>query len=134
MTKLMALTEAIDVLESVLDDVEGDNRRDVARRAWISVKETLSAYADDRDALGLSKVRTIFDTRLWQDGHRLLFRVRGSGFLKHMVRNMVGTLLEAGKGNLDREGLARRLEPGYQGKSGPRAPACGLFLMSVEYP
>ncbi|MCC6589129.1 MAG: tRNA pseudouridine(38-40) synthase TruA [Bryobacterales bacterium] len=92
------------------------------------------AAADDRDALGLSKVRTIFDTRLWQDGHRLLFRVRGSGFLKHMVRNMVGTLLEAGKGNLDREGLARRLEPGYQGKSGPRAPACGLFLMSVEYP
>lgn len=72
MTKLMALTEAIDVLESVLDDVEGDNRRDVARRAWISVKETLSAYADDRDALAakdaeIARLRGAIETYLDTD-------------------------------------------------------------------
>ena len=91
------------------------------------------AAADARDALGLSKVRTIFDAQFEPEGDRLLFRVRGSGFLKHMVRNIVGTLLEVGKGNLDEDALRRRLEPGCPDKCGPRAPARGLFLISVEY-
>ena len=57
---------------------------------------------------------------------RLVYRVRGSGFLKHMVRNVVGTLIEAGRGNIaDVSALPA--------KSGPTAPAKGLFLVSVEY-
>lgn len=92
------------------------------------------AAADDRDALGLTKVRTVFDAQLVCVEEHLRFRVRGSGFLKHMVRNMTGTLLEVGKGNLDAEDLRRFLAPGFAGKAGPRAPACGLFLVSVEYP
>lgn len=92
------------------------------------------AAADERDALGLPKVRTVFDAQLVCVEEYLRFRVRGSGFLKHMVRNMAGTLLEAGKGNLDAEGVRRFLQPGVTGKAGPRAPACGLFLVSVEYP
>ena len=64
---------------------------------------------------------------------RLIFRVRGSGFLKHMVRNIAGVLLEAGKGNLTREDLLARLQPGCTIPSGPTAPARGLFLISVEY-
>ena len=60
------------------------------------------AASDDRDELELSKVRTIFCSRLALDGERLVYRVTGSGFLKHMVRNIVGVLLEAGKGNVDR--------------------------------
>ena len=48
-----------------------------------------------------------------------------------MVRNMIGTLLEAGKGNVDEAALAALLAPG--GKGGPTAPAKGLFLISVEY-
>lgn len=95
-----------------------------------------SAFAavDDRDALGLSKVRTIFSSALWREGGRLIYRVRGSGFLKHMVRNIVGTLLEAGKGNVSEAQLRAMLERGYPGKSPLRAPASGLFLLSVEYP
>ena len=53
--------------------------------------------------------------------------------LKHMVRNIVGVLLEVGKGNVDPEGFAGRLEPGCEIPPGPAAPARGLFLMSVEY-
>jgi tRNA pseudouridine38-40 synthase len=83
---------------------------------------TAFAAADDRDAEGKSKVRTIFSSVVDRSPGRLTFRIRGSGFLKHMVRNMVGTLIEAGRGNLS------RLE-----KSGPTAPAKGLFLVSVEY-
>lgn len=84
------------------------------------------AAADESDAAGKSKVRTIFSSVLEREPGRLIYRVRGSGFLKHMVRNLVGTLLEAGKGNLAE---LETLPP----KSGPTAPAKGLFLVEVEY-
>ena len=91
------------------------------------------AASDDRDALELPKVRTIFCSRLAVEGDRLVYRVTGTGFLKHMVRNIVGVLLEVGKGNLDRAGILARLEPGCGIPPGPAAPARGLFLVSVEY-
>jgi len=87
---------------------------------------TAFAASDDRDAAGQSKIRTVFSSTLDRFGDRLVYRVRGSGFLKHMVRNIVGTLIEAGKGNIaDSDALPA--------KSGPTAPAKGLFLVSVEY-
>jgi tRNA pseudouridine38-40 synthase len=81
--------------------------------------------SDERDAEGRSKVRRIFSSELERRDARLIYRVRGSGFLKHMVRNVVGTLIEAGRGNIDCSSLPV--------KSGPTAPAKGLFLVSVEY-
>lgn len=92
------------------------------------------AASDDRDAQGISKVRTVFSSRWARSGDHLIYRVRGSGFLKHMVRNLVGVFLEAGKGNVDREGLLARLRPGCPIPAGPTAPPQGLFLDSVEYP
>ena len=62
---------------------------------------------------------------LTRDQDRLIYRVRGSGFLKHMVRNLVGTLIEAGRGNI--------AGTGFPLESGATAPAKGLFLVSVEY-
>jgi tRNA pseudouridine38-40 synthase len=94
---------------------------------------TAFAASDERDELGVSKVRTIFCSRLTVEGQKVIYRVTGSGFLKHMVRNIVGVLLEVGKGNLDRAGLLARLEPGCGITAGPSAPARGLFLMRVEY-
>jgi len=94
---------------------------------------TAFAASDERDEEGRSKVRTVHSCSLRRKGPRLIFDVRGSGFLKHMVRNMVGVLLEAGKGNLTREDVCRRLEPGCAIPPGPSAPARGLFLISVEY-
>ncbi len=94
---------------------------------------TAFAASDDSDELGRSKVRRIFSSCLTREGDRLIYRVRGSGFLKHMVRNIVGVLLEAGKGNLTRENLEARLTPGCAIPAGPTAPARGLFLVSVEY-
>jgi tRNA pseudouridine38-40 synthase len=88
---------------------------------------TTFAASDWRDSEGKSKVRTVFSSGLTRTEGRLIYRVRGSGFLKHMVRNLVGTLIEAGRGNLDpADGLPR--------KSGPTVPAKGLFLVKVEYP
>ena len=78
-------------------------------------------------------MRRIFSSQLERTGDRLIYRVRGSGFLKHMVRNIVGVLMETGKGNVDEAGLRHRLEPGCGIPAGPTAPAQGLFLISVEY-
>jgi tRNA pseudouridine38-40 synthase len=64
----------------------------------------------------------------------VIYRVRGSGFLKHMVRNIVGVLLEAGKGNLTPAAIEARLQPGCNIPAGPSVPARGLFLVGVEYP
>ncbi|HTB17476.1 MAG TPA: tRNA pseudouridine(38-40) synthase TruA [Bryobacteraceae bacterium] len=94
---------------------------------------TAFAASDDRDELEQSKVRSIFCSGLTLDGERLIYRVTGSGFLKHMVRNIVGVLLEAGKGNVDRAGILSRLQPGCPIPAGPTAPARGLFLISVDY-
>jgi tRNA pseudouridine38-40 synthase len=91
------------------------------------------AASDERDELGASKVRSIFCSRLAHESDRLIYRVTGSGFLKHMVRNIIGVLLETGKGNVDRAGFLARLEPGCAIPPGPAAPARGLFLISVEY-
>jgi tRNA pseudouridine38-40 synthase len=105
---------------------------DVERMAALALvfagEHDFTAYAasDESDAEGRSKVRTIFSSVLESTEARLVYRVRGSGFLKHMVRNIVGTLIEAGKGNV--EDLSRLPE-----KCGPTVVAKGLFLVSVEY-
>jgi tRNA pseudouridine38-40 synthase len=94
---------------------------------------TAFAASDDRDEEGASKVRNIFCSCLAEESDRLIYRVTGSGFLKHMVRNIVGVLLETGKGNVDCGGVLARLEPGSAIPPGPTAPARGLFLISVAY-
>jgi tRNA pseudouridine38-40 synthase len=94
---------------------------------------TAFAASDERDAAGASKVRTIFRSTLSRNENKLIYRVTGSGFLKHMVRNMVGLLLEVGKENERTEGVLARLEPNCGIKPGPTVPARGLFLVSVEY-
>jgi tRNA pseudouridine38-40 synthase len=81
---------------------------------------TRFAASDPSDAEGRSKVRTIFSSTIEERGDLWVYRVRGSGFLKHMVRNIVGYLIEGGKGNQPEGG-------------GPTVPAKGLTLWSVEY-
>lgn len=80
-----------------------------------------------------STVRTVFSATLERDGGQLTFRVRGNGFLHHMVRNAVGTLLEVGRGNLTPPDIDRLLDAKNRSAAGPTAPARGLFLVSVEY-
>lgn len=92
-----------------------------------------AAKDESRDRKGLSKVRTVFSSRLQREGALLVYRVHGSGFLKHMVRNMVGGLVEVGRGNLTAGQLAAFLEAPFAAKAGATVPGSGLFLMRVEY-
>ncbi len=78
-------------------------------------------------------VRTIFHSEWSRDGAELVYSVRGSGFLHHMVRNLVGTFLLVGKGTLTPEDVGRILAARDRSAAGPTAPARGLYLVSVEY-
>jgi tRNA pseudouridine38-40 synthase len=82
-------------------------------------------------------IRTIFSSA-WQQrqsehGSLLVYRVRGNGFLHHMVRNLVGTMLDVGRGHLELERIPAILAARARSAAGPTAPAQGLFLHSVEY-
>ena len=63
----------------------------------------------------------------------LQFRICGTGFLHHMVRNLVGTMVEIGRGSLRVDDLPRILASGERAQAGPTAPASGLYLVEVLY-
>lgn len=85
------------------------------------------------DSLPRSSVRTV-SLSAWQAvGDEWQYTIRGSGFLHHMVRNLVGTFLLVGKGTLRPEDVARILRACDRSAAGATAPASGLYLESVEY-
>jgi tRNA pseudouridine38-40 synthase len=91
-----------------------------------------AAPARDAEA---NMVRTIFISRILRRTRTpmLIYEVTGNGFLHHMVRNVVGTLVEAGRGKLDPGEIMRILAARDRTMAGPTAPAQGLCLVRVEY-
>jgi tRNA pseudouridine38-40 synthase len=80
------------------------------------------------------RVRTVTDVALdTEDGGMIVFRIAADGFLRHMVRNIVGTLVDIGKGRIPEEDMLRIIEARDRRCAGQAAPACGLFLMEVKY-
>jgi tRNA pseudouridine38-40 synthase len=82
-----------------------------------------------------SRVRVILKSRLlWRPRSSLLvYEVAGKGFLRYMVRNIVGTLLEVGRGKLAPSDIPNIIAARDRTQAGPTAPAQGLCLMNVEY-
>jgi tRNA pseudouridine38-40 synthase len=80
-----------------------------------------------------SNVRQIFSSNWQRYGDELVYSVRGSGFLHHMVRNLVGTFVLVGKGTLKPSDVERILEARNRSAAGATAPASGLYLVGVEY-
>jgi tRNA pseudouridine38-40 synthase len=80
-----------------------------------------------------SAIRTIFSSAWEQDAEKLIYTVRGNGFLHHMVRNLVGTFLDIGYGRIKANDMNAILCARDRSKAGPTAPARGLWLMNVEY-
>jgi tRNA pseudouridine38-40 synthase len=80
-----------------------------------------------------SNVRRI-DTSHWSEQDGLYtYRVTGSGFLHHMVRNLVGTFVEIGSSRLTADSIPALFAARDRSAAGPTAPARGLFLIDVEY-
>jgi tRNA pseudouridine38-40 synthase len=82
---------------------------------------------------GHSNVRRISKSTWERDGEELIYTVHGSGFLHHMVRNLVGTFVLVGKGTLKPGDITRILEARNRSAAGATAPASGLYLVSVDY-
>src|SRR5208282_1339386 len=74
-----------------------------------------------------SNVRTIFASVWERSGEELVYTVRGSGFLHHMVRNLVGTFILVGRGTLQPDDITRILEARQRSAAGATAPASGLY-------
>jgi tRNA pseudouridine38-40 synthase len=81
----------------------------------------------------VSNIRQIFASTWSHDAAEFVYTVRGSGFLHHMVRNLIGTFLLVGKGTLKPEDVTRILQAKNRSAAGATAPANGLYLVSVEY-
>ncbi len=84
-----------------------------------------------------STIRTIFSSTWEQrstEGDLLVYSIRGNGFLHHMVRNIVGTMIDAARGQITPDDIPGILAARSRSAAGPTAPARGLFLHSVEYP
>lgn len=80
-----------------------------------------------------STVRTIYDLSVTQNGEDIVIRVCGNGFLYNMVRIIVGTLLEAGKGKIEPNEIERILNALDRQAAGPTAPAHGLTLVKYDF-
>ena len=83
-------------------------------------------------------VRTLHEARLDEalaegGGRRLILTLVGDGFLRHMVRAIMGTLVEIGRGRWPVERLAEVVAGADRAQAGPTAPPQGLFLVSVRY-
>jgi tRNA pseudouridine38-40 synthase len=82
---------------------------------------------------GPNPIKTIHASTVAREHDLLLYRATGSGFLHHMVRNLVGTLVEIGRGALLPEDIPRILAARNRASAGPTAPAHGLYLVHVDY-
>ena len=78
-------------------------------------------------------VRRVLRSDLDDAGHLLTYTIEATGFLRHMVRNIVGTLVQVGTGERGVADLPQLLAAQDRTLAGPTAPACGLCLQRVNY-
>ncbi len=94
----------------------------------------LAAFAAHSNDLDGSTVRRVSDALIEPAGDGMLVvRLSGSGFLRHVVRNIVGTLSQVGRDRLPPRAIAEMLEAGQRLYPGPKAPPGGLYLARVYY-
>jgi tRNA pseudouridine38-40 synthase len=111
----------------------------IARAATLIVGEhdfTSFAAMDPergREEEAVPNVREIFSSSWERAADEFVYTVCGSGFLHHMVRNLVGTFILVGKGTLAGEDVTRILAARNRSAAGPTAPAGGLYLAQVDY-
>jgi tRNA pseudouridine38-40 synthase len=102
----------------------------IAAQAYIGTHD-FSAFCANKH-MKKTTVRTIESFQIHRIGNQVVFEVTGNGFLQHMVRIMVGTLLEIGKGERAMDSIPM-LYGAERAQAGPAVPACGLCLMEVKY-
>jgi tRNA pseudouridine38-40 synthase len=117
--------------------LDEDAMRDAAAR-FVGSHDFASFAAStgsEEDGKERSTEREIYFAELVRsaDSEELVFTVRGRSFLRYMVRKMVGTLLDVGRGKLKPEDIDRLYELKDRSKSGPTVPPQGLCMVAVEH-
>jgi tRNA pseudouridine38-40 synthase len=79
-------------------------------------------------------VREVIAAHVRKRGDLILLNVEATGFLRYMMRNIAGTLVDVGSGRTTVQGFGEILEAGDRDRAGPTAPAKGLFLKEIRYP
>ncbi len=117
--------------------LDEDAMRDAAARFvgmhdFASFAASTGSEDDDKER---STEREIYSTELARtpDNEELVFTVRGRSFLRYMVRKMVGTLLDVGRGKLTHADIERLYELRDRSKSGPTVPPQGLVMVEVQH-
>jgi tRNA pseudouridine38-40 synthase len=106
--------------------------RFVGTRDFASFAASTGSEEDDKER---STEREIYSAELVRsaDNEELIFTVRGRSFLRYMVRKMMGTLLDVGRGKLKPEDIDMLYELRDRSKSGPTVPPQGLCMVAVEH-
>lgn len=78
-------------------------------------------------------VRTIYTAKVDAKGTRISITLHGTGFLRYMVRGIVGTLIDVGRGKIEPADIKTILEKQDRTAAGPNADSCGLYLSNVHY-
>lgn len=78
-------------------------------------------------------IREIYDISVFEKGHTIKISFTGSGFLKQMIRNIIGTVVDVGRGRYKPEDIKEMLASKDRTKSGITAPAYGLYLERIYY-
>ncbi|HET8922319.1 MAG TPA: tRNA pseudouridine(38-40) synthase TruA [Candidatus Acidoferrum sp.] len=106
--------------------------RFVGPHDFASFAASTGSEEDDRER---STVREIYASELARtgDAEELVYTVRGRSFLRYMVRKMVGTLLDVGRGKLAPDDIPRLYQLRDRSKSGPTVPPQGLVMVEVEH-
>jgi len=117
--------------------LDEDAMRDAAARFagthdFASFAASTGSEEDDKER---STEREIYSTELARtpDDEELVFTVKGRSFLRYMVRKMVGTLLDIGRGKLTPDDIERLYEIKDRSKSGPTVPPQGLVMVEVQH-
>lgn len=87
----------------------------------------------DAECQAQSPIKTIEKIALTQNGDEITIEISAKSFLHHMVRNIAGTLVWVGIGKIKTTKMKNILESRNRTKSGPNAPACGLYFLRVDY-
>jgi tRNA pseudouridine38-40 synthase len=93
-------------------------------------EEDFTAFSSNRL---LHPVRKVTKSRIRRKGNEIIYTVAASGFLRFMVRTMVGTLIEIGRGRLEPRAIEDIFARKQRSLAGPTAPAKGLCLIRVVY-
>jgi len=114
------------------DAMRDATARFVGVHDFTSFAASTGSEEDDKERV---MEREIYSTELVRspDNEELVFTVHGRSFLRYMVRKMVGTLLDVGRGKLKPEDIDRLYELRDRSKSGPTVPAHGLWMVSAEH-